>query len=89
MKKSNYPPLKGVVAHDNQGVAFVPQLMVYFQVVGVDKGLQEGGVIFLCFSALCMYVKRGGNGLIDEHFLGEDYNVVVVLSSFSVVCSPG
>ena len=36
--------------------------------------------------ALCVYVERGGGGLADKHFLGEDYNVVVVLPSFSIVC---
>ena len=39
------------------------------------------------FLALCVYVERGGSGLLDKHFLGEDYNVVVVFPSFSIVCS--
>ena len=34
-----------------------------------------------------MYVVRGGSDLVDKHFLGEDYNIVVVLSSFCVICS--
>ena len=39
------------------------------------------------FLALCVYIERGGSSLVDKYFLGEDYNVVVVLSSFSIVCS--
>ena len=38
------------------------------------------------FLALCVYVERGGSGLVDKHLFGEDYNDVVVLSSFSIVC---
>ena len=41
----------------------------------------------MCLLALCVYVVRGGSGLVDKHFLGKDYIVVVVFSSFSVVCS--
>ena len=53
----------------------------------VDEGLQECGIVFLCLLALCMYVVGGGGGLVNEHLLGEDYNVVVVFPSFGVVCS--
>ena len=41
----------------------------------------------MCVLTLFVYVVRGGSDLVDKHFLGEDYNIVVVFPSFGVVCS--